>query len=102
METSKLNNWNDYRTLATDPNFYAYKAVVAADVDAYMAELSEEEFVVVCNYVYDWVLHSDITVAEAARTISRGLHDKEITMADFDKYDNHGQSNVDVWVNNQF
>lgn len=61
-----------------------YKIVVAKEVECQFADLplTDDDFEVVCDFIYDWLLSSDANEAEICRWVHCGLKIGEFTVKD--------------------
>lgn len=61
----------------------AYKLVVANEVDCFFKEivLNDDEFEYVCDYVYDYIMHSDISVNELCTIMRNAIEEEELTIS---------------------
>lgn len=69
-------------------------------VENNIANLSDEQFEVITDFVYDWVIHSQATPEEVATIISNGLGDQDIKKEMF--FNSKGVDFITEYVNNRF
>lgn len=61
------------------------EAAIAVELDGYDdLHLTEQEFESACNYLYDYLTHSEIGVQELVRVFVAALKIKEFTITDCD------------------
>lgn len=61
-----------------------YKIVVAKEVECQFADLTltEDDFEIICDFVYDWLLGSEANASEICRWVYCGLKNSEFTIKD--------------------
>ncbi len=66
--------------------FRLWEVLVADEVSCFdtLNTLKDEDYDIICNYIYKWAMNSEATPNELARVIDGILRDKEYTIKDFD------------------
>lgn len=64
-----------------------WEILCSKEVDVRLPSLPDEQFEAVVEFVYDWVMNSDMMPADLMGLIATGLADNDFTLADFDNYD---------------
>ncbi len=62
-------------------DLYLYKVLTATEVEtAQLSHRDDENFEEVCEYVYDWIIHSEMDAARLCEILKDGIDSGEITL----------------------
>ena len=83
-----MNTYRKQLDKFNESGLYLYKVITANEVeclfDANEIPLSEHEFEVVCDFVYNWIMNSEATAKEVVDVIIREIFDGSITFEDLE------------------
>lgn len=76
-------NFKNSLIVAEHEEIYTYKLLTAREVeDQNLCNRDDKNFETVCEFVYDWILHTEMSVNELCEILSDALTDGEITIDD--------------------